>query len=67
MVSKAIEKRLQTEPEKYGKPLRGSLKGHWKLRAGDERVVFKFSKKEILILGIFHRKVIYTDISKRIN
>jgi mRNA interferase RelE/StbE len=58
-VKNAIVTRLQTEPEKYGNPLKRSLKGYWKLRVGDIRVVFKILKKEILILSILHRKSIY--------
>jgi len=39
-IGKAIEERLQTAPHDYGEPLRKSLKGYWKLRVGDYRVVF---------------------------
>lgn len=31
----AIEERLANQPEVYGKPLRRTLKGYWKLRVGD--------------------------------
>lgn len=40
-IRKAIEARLQTAPQYYGKPLRKSLKGYRKPRVGDFRVVFK--------------------------
>jgi len=40
-ISRAIETRLTTEPQRYGEPLRRTLKGYWKLRVGDYRVVFK--------------------------
>jgi mRNA interferase RelE/StbE len=66
-VAKAIEQRLSTKPEKYGKPLRKSLKGYWKLRVGDIRVVFKIKPKEILILAILNRKDVYEQINKRIE
>lgn len=52
--------------EKYGKPLRGSLKGYWKLRVGDIRVVFRIVKNEVEILGIIHRKMVYEKIIKRL-
>lgn len=55
----AIETRLTSEPQKYGKPLRKTLKGYWKLRVGDYRVVFKIVKDEVWILGIIHRKKVY--------
>ena len=55
-VSRAIEQKLSTEPEKYGNPLRKSLKGYWKLRVGDIRVVFKIKASDVLILAILNRK-----------
>ena len=62
----AIETRLMTSPHQYGEPLRKTLKGYWKLRVGDYRVVFKISGYEIYILGIIHRKKVYEKIGKRI-
>jgi len=64
-IRKAIEERLQTAPNEYGLPLRKSLKGYWKLRVGDYRVVFKVVRNEVWILGIMHRKFVYVDISAR--
>ena len=66
IIAKAIESRLRNEPERYGKPLRGSLKGYWKLRVGDIRVVFKIMRKEVHILGIINRKLVYERIEKRL-
>jgi mRNA-degrading endonuclease RelE of RelBE toxin-antitoxin system len=34
MIRKAIEERLMTEPERYGKKLQRTLKDYWKLRVG---------------------------------
>lgn len=65
-IAKAIETRLGNEPQKYGKPLRGSLKGYWKLRVGDIRVIFKITGNEIWILGIINRKMVYEKILKRL-
>lgn len=65
-IRKAIEERLQTAPQDYGEPLRKSLKGYWKLRVGDYRVVFKLTESEVWILGIRHRKSVYLDIGERI-
>ena len=66
IISDAIRTRLADEPEKYAKPLRGSLKGYWKLRVGDIRVVFKIVKNEVEILGIIHRRIVYEKIVKRL-
>ena len=65
-IRKATEERFQTLPHEYGEPLRKTLKGYWKLRVGDYRVVFKIMESEVWILGIRHRKEIYQDIDKRI-
>lgn len=62
----AIEQRLATQPDFYGKPLRRSLKGYRKLRVGDYRVVFRIEKTTIKILIIQHRSVVYGQIYKRI-
>ena len=67
MIKKAIEERLTTHPEIYGKPLQRTLRGYWRLRVGDYRVVFRILEKKILILGIIHRKSIYKQIRKRFN
>jgi len=61
----AIESRLALAPHQYGEPLRKTLKGYWKLRVGDYRVVFKVSGNEVWILGIIHRKEVYEKIGKR--
>lgn len=65
-IKKAIEERLQTAPQDYGIQLRKNLKGYFKLRVGDYRVVFKISEGEVWILGIRHRKSVYTDVAGRI-
>ena len=63
IIKKAIEERLSTRPETYGKPLQRTFKGYWKLRVGDYRVVFKASNDSIFIFGI----IVYRLIKKRIE
>ncbi len=65
-IRRAIEGRLRTHPDLYGKPLRRSLKGYRKLRVGDYRVIFKIEKDIVKILIIQHRSVVYTTTEKRI-
>lgn len=62
----AIESKLAVNPEIFGKPLRRSLRGYWKLRVGDYRVIYRIEKKKIKILIIRHRSIVYDLIIKRI-
>ena len=65
-IRRAIEERLATRPEVYGKPLRSSLKGYRKLRVGDYRVVFRIEERIVKVLVIQHRSIAYTNVVKRI-
>jgi mRNA interferase RelE/StbE len=64
-IRKAIESRLMTSPHEYGQPLRKSLRGYWKLRVGDYRVVYKIEGSIVYVLGIRHRKNVYEDVTVR--
>ena len=66
-IQRAIENRLTVEPQRYGEPLRRTLKGYWKLRVGDYRVVFRMVKTEIWIFAIMHRRDVYQRIEKRLS
>ena len=67
MIKRAIEERLTTKPEVYGKPLQRTLKGYWKLRIGEYRIIYKIFGNELRIYGIIHRKRAYEDIGKRVK
>jgi mRNA interferase RelE/StbE len=64
-IRKAIETRLIVAPEVYGEPLRRTLKGYWKFRVGDYRIVFMIQGDTIVVLGIRHRKDVYRIVSAR--
>ncbi len=66
-VKRAIEQKLTQTPDVYGTPLRRDLKGHFKLRVGDYRIVFRVEKNNIFILAILHRSIVYQQIEKRID
>lgn len=65
-VKQAIEERLLTSPDLYGKPLRKWLSGYRKLRIGDWRIVYKADQETVTILIIAHRSKVYTSIVHRI-
>lgn len=64
-IKKAIEDKLITHPELFGKPLRRSLKGYRKLRVGDYRVIYRIESAKVKIFCIAHRSVVYTKSAKR--
>lgn len=66
-VRKAIEEKLTSAPEYYGKPLRQSLRGYRKLRVGAYRVVFRIEDDTIYILAILHRSVVYKKVVERLK
>ncbi len=66
-IKSAVESRLLAAPQQYGEPLRKTLKGYWKLRVGDYRVVFKINGNEVWVFGIIHRKEVYKEIERRIR
>ena len=61
LIHRAIRARLAVDPAAYGKPLRHSLKGRWRLRVGDWRLVYLIdeTRRVVTITAIRHRKDIY--------
>lgn len=65
-IQRAIQQRLASEPTYYGEPLRHRLKGYWKLRVGDYRVVYQIAGQEVRIYRIDHRKDVYAVPPQRL-
>ncbi len=61
----ALEKRLLADPVKAGRPLRQSLAGHRKMRAGDYRIIYRVQDDLIIVLKIGHRKDVYNSVKSR--
>ena len=66
-IRQAVERRLATEPTYYGEPLRHQLKGYWKLRVGDFRILYQLVGQEVWILRIQHRKDVYDVPPQRLT
>jgi len=68
-IIKTIRKKLTRDPEGFGSPLRGGLKGLWKLRLGQYRIVYEIKKQEIMVyvvkVGFRRDEEVYRDILKR--
>lgn len=60
-IRKAIELRLTTSPNEYGKPLTKEWKDHRRIRVGDYRIIYKVFEEKVLVLivEIDHRKDVY--------
>lgn len=61
-IRSAIETKLMGSPEEFGEPLRRTLKGYWKLRVGEYRVIYKMEGKTIVVLQIGHRSDVYKAV-----
>lgn len=63
LIRKVIEERLIQDPLSFGKPLRGSLKNHLRIRIGNYRVIYRIDAQNttVLVVAIGHRKDIYKD------
>jgi|SRR3989339_132382 len=70
-ILKAIYKKLTYNPEEFGKYLSGELKGYFRLRVGEYRVVYSIKKKEVtvFVLKIGARKdfLVYLEAVKRLK
>lgn len=58
----AVLERLEEWPQVSGaKPLRGTLKGHYRLRTGDWRIVIRPAGDDVWVVRIDNRKDVYED------
>ena len=51
------------DPRQFGKPLRGKVKGYWRYRVRDYRVLCRFEDNILIVvvIAIGHRSSIYED------
>lgn len=70
-IFKNIRKKLSLAPKSYGKPLSGELKGYWRLRVGDYRVIYKIKEDRVEVLvikvGIRRDDKVYKDLLYRLR
>lgn len=71
LILKDIRKKLSVDPKGYGKPLLGGLKGYWRLRVKDYRVIYKIKQDTIEVLvikvGIRRDVEVYRKMFSRIK
>jgi mRNA-degrading endonuclease RelE of RelBE toxin-antitoxin system len=57
-----VFERLSMWPDVSGaKPLRYEWKGHYRIRVGDWRVIFRHIVPDIIVVRIMHRSRVYED------
>ncbi len=70
-IIKAIRKKLVIDPERYGDPLKGDLRGLWKLRVGQYRVVYEIKTEKVLVyvikVGFRRDEEVYKEAIKRLK
>lgn len=57
-----LEKLEQWPTISGAKPLRGALKGNWRLRTGDWRIVFRVEGDAVRVWAIDNRRDVYGDL-----
>lgn len=69
-IIKAIRKKLTTDPERYGNPLKGNLKRLWKLRVGKYRAIYEVKADKISVyvikIGFRRDEEVYKETLKRL-
>ncbi|MFA5948123.1 MAG: type II toxin-antitoxin system RelE/ParE family toxin [Candidatus Gracilibacteria bacterium] len=67
----AIFKKLSKDPIAYGKPLSGNLKGYFRLRIDEYRVIYRIEKEtinvKIIKIGLRKDSIVYTQAMKRLG
>lgn len=70
-ILKEINSKLAVAPDKFGKPLKKSLKGFYKLSVGPYRIVYKiFPEKvlvDVIVIGFRRDLEVYKIALKRIK
>lgn len=51
-IFKDIYKKLTSDPSIFGKPLTGGLKGYFRLRIGQYRVIYRIEKQKIVVVVV---------------
>lgn len=71
IILRDIRKKLSFDPKNYGKPLSGELKGYWRLRVKDYRVIYKIKEDviEVLVIkvGIRRDEEVYKKLFSRLK
>lgn len=70
-IFKDIYKKLTSDPIAFGKPLTDNLKGYFRLRIGQYRVIYRIEKKRIVVvvvhIGLRKNFAAYFESARRLG
>ena len=70
-ITKAIRRKLTTNPTAFGKPLSGPLRGYWRLRVEEYRVIYRIEQHRLIVIvvkvGMRRDAQIYTEAIPRLR
>ena len=70
-IIKAIRRKLTTEPLVFGKLLSGPLRGYWRLRVDEYRVIYRIEQHRLVVVvvkeGIRRDAQIYNEAIPRLR
>lgn len=70
-IIRVIRKKLTTDPDNYGNPLKGDLRGLWKLRVGQYRIIYEIQADKIVVyvikVGFRRDEEVYMEAIKRLK
>lgn len=70
-ILRAIHKKLTVDPIAFGKPLTGQLKGYFRLRVGEFRVIYKVEKQVVTVfvvkIGLRKDALVYLETARRLG
>jgi len=61
----ALRSHLRAAPDRYGIPLRKTLRGYWKYRIDQHRAVFRIHQQEVRIIAVRQRADVYDRAEER--
>ena len=70
-ILRAIRRKLTVDPRAFGKPLAGPLRGYWRLRVDDYRVIYRIEDRRLVVVivkvGIRRDAAIYSEALPRLR
>lgn len=66
-IRQQIQEKLTISPDRFGKPLRTSLKGYRRLRIGQYRIIYTIVQTTVRIVFIGKKPAVYANFLKKIH